>query len=75
MNQQRENGLSSSSGIGSQLSILGQVTRELNEIENETPNTLEHILMLKQTGMSGPEVGNQIMGDFTERKYQIERGH
>ena len=47
MNLQRESGLSSSSGDGSQLSILGQGTRELKEIENETTNTLEHIMMLK----------------------------
>ena len=47
MDQQRESGLSGSSGDGSQLSILGQGTRELKEIENETTNTLEHIMMLK----------------------------
>ena len=61
MNQQGERGLSSSSGGETQLSILGQVTRELNEIESETPNTLEQILMLKQTGVSDLDVGNQIV--------------
>ena len=80
MNQQRESGLSSSSGVGSQLSILGQVTRELNDIESETPNTLEHILMLKQTGVSDLEVGNRIveflqnaslkLNEVTNRGYQ-----
>ena len=42
------------------MSNLGHVIRELDEIENETPNTLEHILALKETGRRGLEVGNQI---------------
>ena len=61
MNRSRVGELSSSTGGGCQISILGQVTRELGEIENETPNTLEHIMKLKQEGMSDLEVGNQIV--------------
>ena len=61
MNRQREEiGLSSSSGGENQLSILGQVTRELNEIEKETPNTLEQILMLRRNGVSDQEVDNEL---------------
>ena len=60
MNQQRERGLPSSSWGEGQLSILGQVTRELNDIENETPNTLEQILTLRQNGVSGREVGGKL---------------
>ena len=46
---------------GNQMSILGPATRELNQIEKGTPNKLEHVLMLKQTGRSDLEVGNRIV--------------
>ena len=51
MNQQSESGFQVPRGVGSQMSILWQVTRELDGVENETPNALERILMLKQTGV------------------------
>ena len=73
-------GLSSSSGGGIQLSILGQVTKELKDIEIETPATLEQILSMKQSGVSGLDVGNQIakflqntsvrLNEVTNRGYQ-----
>ena len=79
-------GLSSSSGDGAQLSILGQVTQELEDIEIETPTTLEQILKKKkkQSGVSDLDVGNQIaqflqntsikLNEVTNRCYQqIER--
>ena len=46
--------LSSSSGSGNQGSILGQVMQELGDIEAETPNKLERILLKKQTGGEWP---------------------
>ena len=62
------------------MSILGQVTRELEEIESETPTTLEQILMTKQAGVSDLDVGNQIvkflqnasirLNEVTNRGYQ-----
>ena len=54
-------GLSSSSGGNTQLSILDQVTKELKAIETETPNTLELILKQKETGVSDLEIGTQIV--------------
>ena len=44
-----------------QWSILGQVTKELKDIEIETPTTLERILSKKQIGVSDLDVGNQIV--------------
>ena len=62
------------------MSILGQVTQELKDIEIETPTTLELILSKKQSGVSGLEVGNQIvkylqntslrLNEVTNRGYQ-----
>ena len=46
---------------GIQLSILGQVTQELKDIEVGTPAALEQILSMKQSGVSGHDVGNQIV--------------
>ena len=73
-------GLSSSSGGMSQASILGNVTRELKNIETETPNTLELILKQKHSGVSDLEVGTQIVqflnstsarvSEVTNRGYQ-----
>ena len=73
-------GLSSSSGGKTQLSILGQVTKDLKAIETETPNTLELILKQKQTGVSDLEIGTQIVqylqstsarvNEVTNRGYQ-----
>ena len=72
--------LSSSSGGENQLSILGQVTQELKDIEIETPTTLEVILSQKQAGVGDIDVGNQIikylretssrLNDVTNRVYQ-----
>jgi len=42
-------------------SILGQAIQELKDIEVETPNTLERILLEKQNGVSDQDVGNQII--------------
>ena len=56
-----EQELPSSSGGENQGSILGKVIKELGDIEAETPNTLELILLKKQTGVSDLEVGNQIV--------------
>ena len=53
--------MSSSSGGKTQSSILGQVTRELEDIETETPTTLELILKQKHSGVSDLEVGTQIV--------------
>ena len=73
-------GLSSSSGGKTQLSILEQVTKDLKAIETETPNTLESILKQKQTGVSDLEIGSQIaqclqstsarVNEATNRGYQ-----
>ena len=79
-------GLSSSSGGKTQLSILGQVTKDLKDIETETPNTLELILKQKQTGVSDLEIGTQIVqylqstsakvNEVTNRGYQeIEKSN
>ena len=53
--------LSSSSGCGTQWSILGKVIHELEDIEAETPNALERILLKKKTGASVHDVDNQIV--------------
>ena len=72
--------LSSSSGGKTQLSILGQVTKDLKDIETETPTTLELILKQKHTGVSDLEIGTQIVqylqiasarvNEVTNRGYQ-----
>ena len=59
---------------------LGQVTQELEDIEIETPATLEQILMKKQSVVSDLDVGNQIvkflqnasirLDEVTNRGYQ-----
>ena len=62
------------------MSILGQETRELNDIETETPATLELILKKKHSGVSDLDVGTQIVqflqstsarvSEVTNRGYQ-----
>ena len=42
------------------MSILGQVFRELKDIGNETPDTLEQILTLRQNGVSDHDVGAKL---------------
>merc|ERR1712112_684745 len=64
----------------------GQVTKDLKDIETETPNTLELILKQKQTGVSDIEIGTQIVqylqntsakvNEVTNRGYQeIEKSN
>ena len=61
MNREREEiELASSPWGENQLSILGKVVRELKDIENETPDTLERILTLRQSGVSDQDVGAKI---------------
>ena len=61
MNLEREEmELASSSGEENQLSILGKVVRKLKDIENETPDTLERILTLRQSGASDQDVGAKL---------------
>ena len=68
------------------MSILGQATQELKDIEIETPATLEQILLMKQSGASDLDVGNQIvkfsqntsvrLNEVTSRGYQqIEKSN
>ena len=66
MNRQREIGPVSSLGIGNQVYLIGQVSRDPKAIENDTPITLELILMRKQSGVSDLEVGTQIIELFKE---------
>ena len=59
-------GLSNSPWGNTQLSILGHVAKELEDIESETPNTLELILKQKHSGVSDLEVGARIVKFFTK---------
>ena len=54
------------------MSILGQVVRELKDIANETPDTLEQILTLRRNGVSDRDVGEKNCGVCTKHKYEIE---
>ena len=53
--------LPSSSGGENQLSTLAKVVRGLEDIENETPDTLERILTLRQSGAIDQDVGTKIL--------------